>query len=143
ACLESPFPINLWCGDDLVLIYNQAYTAVLGSKHPRSLGRPGPEAWAEIWDAIAPMFDQIRAGGSPIYAEDAPFVVQRVGEMREAAGSEPNAWFTFSLSPIRDEAGRIVAMLNIVSETTGRVRAEQELRISRMNAERAEARLRE
>ncbi|HSK19743.1 MAG TPA: ATP-binding protein [Longimicrobiales bacterium] len=143
TCLESPFPINLWCGDELVLIYNQAYTAVLGSKHPASLGRPGPEVWAEIWDAVAPMFAQIRAGGAPVYAEDAPFVVQRVGDPQDVADSEPNAWFTFALSPVRDEEGRIVAMLNVVSETTARIRAERELRISRANAEHAEERLRE
>ena len=143
TCLESPFPINLWCGDELVLIYNQAYTAVLGSKHPASLGRPGPQVWAEIWDAIAPMFDQIRAGGPPVYAEDAPFVIQRVGDPQDMGGSEPNAWFTFALSPVRDEDGRIVAMLNVVSETTARMRAERELRISRANAQHAEARLRE
>ena len=143
TCLASPFPINLWCGDELVLIYNEAYTAVLGSKHPASLGRPGPEVWAEIWDAIAPMFDQIRAGGPPVYAEDAPFVVKRVGDAEEAGRGEPNAWFTFALSPVRDEDGRIVAMLNVVSETTARIGAERELRISRANAEHAEARLRE
>ena len=143
TCLESPFPINLWCGDELVLIYNEAYTAVLGSKHPASLGRPGPEVWAEIWDGIAPMFDQIRAGGPPVYAEDAPFVVQRVGDRQDVGDGEPNAWFTFALSPVREEDGRIVAMLNVVSETTARIRAERELRISRGNAQHAEERLRE
>lgn len=24
TCLESPFPINLWCGSELVLIYNDS-----------------------------------------------------------------------------------------------------------------------
>jgi PAS domain S-box-containing protein len=33
--------MNLWCGPDLNLIYNDAYRAVLGAKHPRALGRPG------------------------------------------------------------------------------------------------------
>jgi PAS domain S-box-containing protein len=143
TCLESPFPINLWCGDELVLIYNDAYTAVLGDKHPASLGRPGPQVWSEIWDVIEPMFAQIRAGGPPVYAEDAPFVVRRAEDEPEARGDEPNAWFTFALSPLRDEDGRIVAMLNIVSESTGRVLAERELRRERANAEHAEARLRE
>src|SRR5690606_4114907 len=38
--LASPFPINLWCGSDRVLIYNDAYRTVLGSKHPFALGKP-------------------------------------------------------------------------------------------------------
>src|SRR5690606_42138933 len=53
-CLESPFPMNLWCGEALVL--NDAYSAVLGSKHPGALGQPGPEVRSEIWSGIAPMF---------------------------------------------------------------------------------------
>lgn len=142
ACLDSPFPINLWCGPEVVLIYNDAYRQVLGSKHPWALGRSGPDVWAEIWDEIAPVFDRIRAGGPALYREDAPFIVQRA---EEAATPEngPNAWFTFSLSPVRDEAGEIVAFLNIVSETTPRIVAERAREAARETAERAEARLRD
>jgi PAS domain S-box-containing protein len=142
-CLESPFPINLWCGDEYVLIYNDAYMDVLGDKHPEALGRPGPEVWAEIWDGIQPMFERIRAGGPPVYAEDAPFIVRRAGDDESEDATEPNAWFTFALSPVRDDHGEIVAMLNIVSESTGRILLEREIRTARAEAERAEARLRE
>jgi len=65
--LESPFPMNLWSGPDLNLIYNDAYRALLGAKHPHALGRPGSEVWGEIWPQLAGMFDQIRAGGAAIY----------------------------------------------------------------------------
>ena len=116
TCLESPFPINLWCGPSLVLVYNDAYRRVLGAKHPAGLGQPGREVWSEIWDGIAPMFEQIRAGGPPVYSEDAAFLVER-------AGTGDSAWFTFALSAVRDEAGEIVAFLNVVAETTERVRA--------------------
>src|SRR3954454_15085605 len=44
--LESPFPINLWCGPELLLIYNDAYRAVLGIKHPAALGSPGANVWS-------------------------------------------------------------------------------------------------
>ena len=74
-----------------------------GAKHPRALGRPGREVWAEIWGGIEPMFEQIRAGGPPVYSEDAAFVVERAGESE-------NAWFTFSLSAVRDEAGEVVGV---------------------------------
>jgi PAS domain S-box-containing protein len=145
ACLDSPFPINLWCGAELTLIYNDAYRAVLGDKHPDALGRPGAEVWREIWPEIGPWFASIRAGGPPVYAEDAPFVVNRAGLLEPAVGPSrvPNAWFTFSLSAVRDEAGEIVAFLNIVSETTGRVLAERARALALLTAERAEARLRE
>ena len=136
TALESPFPINLWCGPELVLIYNDGYRHVLGAKHPQALGRSGREVWAEIWGDIAPMFESIRAGEGSVYADDAPFVVRR-------GGVDEDAFFTFALSAVRDEAGEIVAFLNVVSETTGRLAAEREAQAARAAAERAEARLRE
>ena len=138
--LESPFPINLWCGPELVLIYNDAYREVLGARHPRALGRSGREVWREIWPEIASLFDRIRAGGAAIYAEDAPFVIDRSGA-EVAEGTAPNAWFTFALSPVRDESGEVIAFLNLASETTGRVLAERGAEGARRAAERAEARL--
>jgi PAS domain S-box-containing protein len=136
SALESPFPINLWCGTELVLIYNDAYRRVLGSKHPGALGRSGREVWAEIWDDIAPLFERIREGGAAAYSEDAPFEVVRAGER------EP-AWFTFALSPVRDDEGQVVAFLNIVSETTPRILTERELQRARAEAVLAETRLRD
>src|SRR3954468_24334257 len=100
--LESPFPINLWCGADLLLIYNDAYVSVLGAKHPRAFGRNGREVWSEIWPQIEPLFAGIRAGGPAAYAEDARFLMER------ADGPPDEAWFTFSLSPIRADDGSIV-----------------------------------
>lgn len=140
AALDSPFPINLWCGPALVLIYNDAYAEVLGNKHPAALGRSGAEVWWEIWPQIAGMFDQIRAGGPPIYEEDAPFIVTR-GE--DTPSSAPNAWFTFALSGVRDEAGEVVCFLNVVSETTSRIQAERAMEAARAAAERAESQLRD
>ena len=161
ACLESPFPIALWCGPDLVFLYNDAYRSVLGAKHPAALGRPGPEVWREIWTEIEPMFRRIEAGGPPVFQVDAPFIVARpedaadgavgaeLGEAGEAGeaeapgggGPEPNAWFTFALSGVRDAEGELVAFLNVVSESTGQVMAGRSQREALARAERAEARL--
>jgi PAS domain S-box-containing protein len=135
--IECPFPINLWCGPELLLIYNDAYRAVLGAKHPASLGRSGQEVWGEIWPEIAPMFDRIRAGGPAEYAENARFVMER------HSGPPADAWFTFSLSPIRDEAGDVVAFFNVATETTERVLAARAAQEARAAAERAEHQLRE
>ncbi len=135
--LESPFPINLWCGDELILIYNDAYCQLLGAKHPRALGEPGRVVWSEIWSDIAPMFKQMSDGGPPTFAENARFLMERTN------GPADEAWFTFSLSPIRDEFGTIVGYLNIAAETTSQVRAETDAEHARTAAERAERQLRD
>ena len=136
TALECPFPINLWCGRDMLLIYNDAYRAVLGMKHPAALGRPGADVWDEIWPEISPLFGSIRASGESAYAENARFVMDRQGEPREA-------WFTYSLSPVRDEGGEVVAFLNVATETTQRISAERAAHEARAAAERAQLQLRE
>jgi signal transduction histidine kinase len=131
-CLDSPFPVNLWCGPERVLIYNDAYRRVLGAKHPHSLGRPGLEVWSEIREALLPMFEQIDAGGDPIYAEDAAFVMARAD-----GGAGELAYFTFGLSAVRDERGEIVAYFNPATETTARVTADAALVATRRRLDAA------
>ncbi|AHG92040.1 PAS sensor protein [Gemmatirosa kalamazoonensis] len=137
TALESPMPINLWCGADRVLIYNDGYIPLLGAKHPRALGTPGFEVWHEIWPEISGMFDRILAGGPATYAEDAPFRMERSGETDAAS-----AWFTFSLSPVRDDAGEVIAFFNVAVESTQRILAQREVEAARAAAVRAEERLR-
>ncbi|HXT15995.1 MAG TPA: PAS domain S-box protein [Gemmatimonadaceae bacterium] len=137
TAIECPFPINLWCGPDKLLIYNDGYIHALGAKHPRALARPGAEVWREIWPDIAAMFESIAAGGPAVYQENARFVMER------SDGPPGEAYFTFSLSPVRDENGAIVAFLNVVTETTRRVTAERNAIEARAQAENAERYLRD
>lgn len=134
--LESPFPIALWCGPSLSLIYNDGYRALLGSKHPSALGRPGHEVWKEIWPSIEGMFRQ-GAAATTTYAENARFEMDRVD------GALGEAWFTYAVSPVRDESGELIAFLNPATETTRQVIVERELERAREAAERAEHRIRE
>jgi PAS domain S-box-containing protein len=142
SCLDSAFPVAVWCEPEQIAIYNDSYRRILGLKHPWALGRPYREVWSEIWQEVEPLFAQIRAGGPPVYAEDAPFVLHRDAHDTNAKG-EPNAWFTFSLSAVREEDGRMVALVNLAWETTSRIRAERGREAARQKAERAEAHLRD
>src|SRR5579871_1565118 len=59
-CLGSRHPIVLWWGPDRLMFYNDGYRPMLGdSKHPQFLGGSGKECWAEIWDVIGPMMEQV------------------------------------------------------------------------------------
>ena len=122
---DTPVPVCLWAGSDYALLYNDAYRRILSAKHPAALGQPGSVVWAEIWEQLEPQFDQVRSGGAPLYFEDAPFVMARL----EGGGTE-NAWFSYSLSALRDEDGTVSAVLNISPETTARVQADAALKLS-------------
>jgi PAS domain S-box-containing protein len=64
-CLNSYFPILLWLGPELRLVYNDAYIPFLGNaKHPGMLGEPGRAAWGEIWETIGPMHQRVQAGSA-------------------------------------------------------------------------------
>jgi hypothetical protein len=66
--LGSGFPMFLAWGDELGFLYNDAYSAMLGQKHPAAVGARFKDIWAEIWDDIEPMVDAALAG-RPTYTK--------------------------------------------------------------------------
>jgi signal transduction histidine kinase len=134
--LEVTFPICLWLGPELTLVYNDGYRRLLGTKHPAALGQPGPVVWAEIWGGIRPLFETIRAGGPAASAEDQLFIVERGRETEEV-------YFSYSLGPIRSASGEVVGFFNMAAETTSRVHATRDAELARAAAEHAESRMRE
>ena len=122
TCLNCAFPILVWWGPQLVMLYNDEYRAILGSeKHPFAFGRPGREVWPEIWDVIGPMLTQVMTSGEATRSRDLLLVMDRHGYDEES-------YFSFSYSPIRDESGGIGGIFTPVLETTGRVIGERRLR---------------
>jgi hypothetical protein len=120
-CLRSRFPMLLWWGSELVMLYNDAYRPILGgSKHPAALGAPGETMWQEIWPVIGPMLQSVRDAGKATWSEDQLLVFDRNGYAEEC-------YFTFSYSPIIDETGAVGGVFTAVTETTGRVIGERRM----------------
>ena len=69
-CLASRFPIVLYWGPEYVVLYNDAYSQILGSKHPWALGQPCRSCWSEIWDTIGPMLDGVVKTGAATWSDD-------------------------------------------------------------------------
>jgi PAS domain S-box-containing protein len=115
--LASPQPAWIAYGPDLLCLYNDAHVEVLGRKHPRALGRPLLETWAEMAEFIAPVMRAVLDGAS-LHFEDRPFVL-------EGRSGAPTAWFSYSHVPIRDPHGAVVGVWSVAIETTARVLAEQ------------------
>ncbi|HKR80202.1 MAG TPA: ATP-binding protein, partial [Nitrospira sp.] len=119
-CLNSRFPIVLYWGPDLIALYNDAYMPILGSKHPWALGKPFKVAWADIWDVLGPVLQQVQHTGVPSWAEDQLLIMQRSGYPEET-------YFTFSFGAGRDEQGAVGGIFCAVTETTQRVLHERRL----------------
>ncbi len=124
--VNSRFPKCLFWGPELISLYNDAYRPMLGAK-PDALGRPFRDVWPEIWDELGPVAERAMTGEAT-YFEDMPLVVERFGQPEQT-------WFTFCYSPVRDETGTIVGIIDTVIETTGKMVAERNARL--LNAELA------
>ena len=123
-CLGSRFPIVIYWGPDLVVLYNDAYAEILGKKHPNALGRPCREVWSEIWDVIGPMLERVLTLGDATWSEDQLLLLERRGYPEEC-------YFSFSFSPVRGADGGVEGIFTAVIENTGRVLGERRLRTLR------------
>ncbi|SGY14975.1 BQ5605_C013g07190 [Microbotryum silenes-dioicae] len=117
--LSSPFRAALWWGEDSVLIYNDEYARLLGSRHPRLLGLSGAEGWSEIWDTLGPLAAKVMQGETVAYY-DHHLPMLRNGTLEET-------YHCWSFLPIRDVSGSVVGYENTSFETTARVIAERRL----------------
>ncbi|WP_066472031.1 PAS domain-containing sensor histidine kinase [Bosea sp. WAO] len=124
--VNSHFPKCIVWGPELITIHNDAFKAILGDKPP-ALGQPFSEVWAEVWQEISPLVEKAYAGEAT-FIEDFPLVVERYGYPERA-------WFTFCYSPIRDENGAVLGMIDTVVETTAKMQSERNSRL--LNAELA------
>lgn len=108
-------------GPDLLLLYNDGYRDILGAKasDPRQvLGKPFEQVWREVWDLVGSMLAATMEGET-LWFEDQEFALTRNGFVEQVFAS-------FSTSPIRAEAGDIAGVFCVCSETTGKIRSQQE-----------------
>jgi len=122
--LENRFPMNLMWGPDLLQLYNEAYTHLLADKHPAAMGRPASQVWHEIWHIVGPQFQRVLAGQGATWNDKLLLPMMRKGFLEET-------YFTFSYSPVRDDAGGIGGVLVTCQETTADVQGERQLEMLR------------
>ena len=116
--LACPTPMFLAWGPELRCFYNDAYRPILGYRVDTALGRPFRAVWSEVWDELEPLIVRTLAGES-CELTDMQLDLRRQGVPEES-------WWTFSYSPVFDDAGAIAGFLAVSRETTARVLAERE-----------------
>lgn len=123
-CIGCSFPIAIYWGRDLALVYNDDWSPILGAKHPWALGRPAREVWPEIWDTIGPLFAQVTSTGEAIRSTDQLLAMNRHGFTEEC-------YFDYTFSPIRGQGDKVEGIFNAVVETTFRVISERRTKLLR------------
>jgi signal transduction histidine kinase len=124
-CLNSRFPMLIWWGRELIMLYNDAWRPVLGASKPLALGRPGRAIWPEIWHIIGRQLDSVLETGRATWSDDLLLVLDRNFYTEEA-------YFTYSYSPIVVEDGSVAGVFSAITETTKRVIGERRLETLRL-----------
>ncbi|KAI9731534.1 MAG: hypothetical protein M1834_004654 [Cirrosporium novae-zelandiae] len=118
--MASPHPAAMYWGDDLIAIYNEAYTLLAGNKHPKLMGQSYMEAWSEIWDEVKEVFSSARTTGQATMKDDDCLFVTRNGFLEET-------YFSWSIIPLVGDDGSVVGIYNPAFEKTRRKVAERRM----------------
>ncbi|WP_162596135.1 PAS domain-containing protein [Methylobacterium sp. 17Sr1-1] len=96
--LQAATPMVACWGPDLLILYNDAWAALVGDKHPSALGRPAREVFPEVWETLGPLFSRVLSGEGAVEVQDQHLVLDR-------NGTPEDAWFTHSLDPVTGADG--------------------------------------
>ena len=124
-CLDSRFPILIWWGPDLRILFNDAYRPSLGTtKYPQAIGAPGREIWSDIWDTIGPSLENVINTGQASWENDQVLLFDRHGYLEES-------YWTYSYSAIRLTTGEIGGVFSAVHEVTDKILMSRRLKTLR------------
>jgi hypothetical protein len=118
ACLlmANPHPAALFWGEELTVLYNQAYAEKeAGTKHPYLMGTGASGPFAEIWHMLEPIFSECRRTGKGFSVNDQLLPLERHGFIEET-------YYTWSLTPLYGGTQQLLGFYNAPFETTSQIR---------------------
>ncbi|KAH0340028.1 histidine kinase, partial [Aureobasidium melanogenum] len=112
----SPFPRMVYWGEDQAILYNQAASTLLGSKHPSfALGNRFVDVWGpEIHEKHMKMIRASLDRGTVAQAKEMEAILERNGFIEET-------YWDVVLQPCSGPDGNMVAVLNTYQECTSSV----------------------
>jgi PAS domain S-box-containing protein len=115
--LQSPRTMALSWGEQALLLYNDAYSHLIGPRSAVALGRSAYETFADVSAVFEPHLRAALAGQTvQLHDQYYPFI--RTTELEDA-------WFDEIHHPVHSDDGAVVGVFSILEETTPRVLAER------------------
>ncbi|MBD2439225.1 ATP-binding protein [Nostoc sp. FACHB-110] len=118
--LTSRQAMFVWWGEDLINLYNDAYRAILGGKHPQALGQKAAIVWQEIWEQVGPRAQTALVQNQGTYDESLLLIMERNGYPEET-------YYTFSYSPVPNDDGSTGGIICANTDDTPRIIGERQL----------------
>ena len=122
--VNSPVAKVLMWGPEHVMIYNDAYIDIAGTKHPAALGGTVPGIWPEIWDWNRAILEAGFRGEQLAY-RDQPLVLDR------GAGLE-TVTFDLFYTPVYEADGTVAGVMCTCIDNSARVALERRLAASNL-----------
>ena len=119
--LACPLVASLVCGQERILLYNDAAARLYGDRHPGALGRPLAATFPEGWATVAPFYARAFAGEA-VRVAGQPLDTRGAGEATEV--------FDALLMPVREADGQVAYVHMAGDELGERARAAALLRAS-------------
>jgi PAS domain S-box-containing protein len=120
--LTHPHPAALFWGNEMTVIYNEAYRDVVaGRKHPDLMGTGFKGPFSEIWDDVGQIFAECGRTGHAVAMENQMLPIERHGFMEET-------YFTWSATPIYGGTPKILGFYNAPFETTREIIGDRRMR---------------
>ena len=82
-CLHSAFPMAIYWGPDLRLLYNDAWAHVPAERHPGALGQTAADVWSDIWPVVGPQFRHVAESGEGFSTFDQMLALERGDSIEE------------------------------------------------------------
>ncbi|KAI9837003.1 MAG: hypothetical protein M1819_000652 [Sarea resinae] len=118
--MTNPNPAAMYWGEDLVVIYNEAYIPLAGRKHPDLMGQVYTVGWAEIWVHVKDSFAAAKLTAQSTMKDDDCLFLGRNGYLEES-------YFSWSIIPLVGSDGSVVGLYNPAFENTRRKIAERRM----------------
>jgi PAS domain S-box-containing protein len=110
--LGSNQPMFMALGTRRRLLYNDPATVLLGNRHPGALGQPLADAWPTLPNEIEPGLKQAYRGE--------PAWIDQLRVRTHVGGYPQDKLYSFALSPLRDDGGRVLGAFCTCNEVTRR-----------------------
>ncbi|NYJ02534.1 signal transduction histidine kinase/DNA-binding response OmpR family regulator [Nocardioides thalensis] len=118
----SRYPMLLLWGEDYTQIYNDAYSELIGDRHPAAMGNDCRITLSEGWPVLEPLIEEAKSTGVASWVPALQLLLIRAGYREEA-------YFSVSHAPVTDDDGETRGVLTICSEVTDQVVGERRLRL--------------
>ncbi|KAF8603037.1 hypothetical protein BDV93DRAFT_607104 [Ceratobasidium sp. AG-I] len=109
---QEPTAIH-WGWPDLIMIYNDSYAKLIGTKHPSIYAQKAATAWGDHWDKLSPVAELCRQGQSTSKSNDSLFFETFIEQ-----GLPLESYYDWHWNPIWKEDGTVGGVLSGYCETT-------------------------